>query len=78
MLYLQVLCSGQIMMFYHAEFCSKNYKTSEKTPIDLFFPRIEPLHIVLGSQVSSIDTALALGARGCEFESRQYHCFCEN
>ena len=30
------------------------------------------------SQVSSIDTALALGARGCEFESRQCQCFHEN
>ena len=27
---------------------------------------------------SSIDTALALGARGCEFESRQFHCSREN
>ena len=30
------------------------------------------------SQVSSIDTALALGARGCEFESRQCQCSREN
>ena len=30
------------------------------------------------SQVSSIDTALALDARGCELESRQYHCSREN
>ena len=30
------------------------------------------------SQVSSIDTALACGTRGCELESRQYQSSCEN
>ena len=30
------------------------------------------------SQVSSIDMVLALGARGCEFESRQSQCSLEN
>ena len=32
----------------------------------------------LSSQVSSIDTVLTLGARGCEFESSQYQCSREN
>ena len=34
--------------------------------------------ILYTCQVSSIDTVLALGARGCEFESRQCQCSHEN
>ena len=33
---------------------------------------------VMSSQVSSIDMTLALGVRGCEFESCQLQCSCEN
>ena len=32
------------------------------------------LRFLLCNQVKSIDTALAYGARGCEFESRQFQC----
>ena len=32
----------------------------------------------IGNQVSSIDTVLALGVRGCKFKSRQYQCSHEN
>ena len=31
---------------------------------------------IFSSQVSSVDMALALGARGCESESHQYKCSC--
>ena len=34
--------------------------------------------LMSGCQVSSIDMVLALGARSCEFESRQYQCSREN
>ena len=33
---------------------------------------------VKSNQVSLIGAVLALGARGCEFESRQVQCSCEN
>ena len=32
----------------------------------------------VSSHVNSIDTALDLGGRGCEFESHQFQCSCEN